>query len=346
MNELDLLKDLCGTYSPSGQEQNIYPVIQSVFKNLGQISISDLNNIYIHKKGQSHGKIMIMAHSDEVFLVVTDIVSNGFIKFKSVGIDCKTLVSQEVIIHGKQDVHGIIGLEFLEDSNEQDKTQHFSEENLLIDTGFSKNYIEKYIKIGDYIEIKRKFVKLLNNNVSCKAIDDRAGIASMYFCAKELQSINHYMDVYFVCSCQEEVGHRGAKMATYDINPDIGIAIDTTFDGGAMGDVERENRLGSGPVICIGPNVHSKLRQKIIDIALEYNIPYQIEVEPGNTGTDAWDIQVSRDGVPSILISIPIKYMHTSVEVVNMDDIKNTGRLVAKFIEKLDSHELEGVFCF
>lgn len=346
MTETELLKNLCETYSPSGREEKIYPTIKSIFKSIGEISISDLNNVYIHKKGQGQGKVMVMAHSDEVFLIVTDILDKGFLKFKSVGIDPKTLVSQEVIIHGSQSVDGIIGIEFIGDSNYNDENKGFSEENLVIDTGFNKNYIQKYVKVGDYIELKRKFVKLLNNNVSCKAIDDRAGIAAMYFCAKELESINHAVDVYFVCSCQEEVGHRGAKMATYDINPDIGIALDVTFDSGAMGDTERENKLGAGPVICIGPNVHSKLRQKIINIALEYNIPYQIEVEPGNTGTDAWDIQVSRDGVPSVLISIPIKYMHTSVEVANMDDIKNTGRLIAKFIEKLDSKELEGVFCF
>ena len=187
-------------------------------------------------------------------------------------------------------------------------------------------------------------MELLNNNVSCKAIDDRAGIAAMYECASELENIDHDLDIYFVCSCQEEVGHRGAKMVSHNLNPDIGIAIDTTFDSGPMGDTNRENILGNGPIICIGPNLHPKLNRRIMEIGRKYEIPYGAEVEPGNTGTDAWDIQITRSGIPSLLVSIPTKYMHTRVEVVNVEDIKNTGRLIAKFIEKLKFEDLEASF--
>ena len=230
--------------------------------------------------------------------------------------------------------------------NEEDKKSGVKIKNLMIDTGRTQESIKKIIKIGDFITLKREFYELLNNNVTSKATDDRAGIVAMWSCAKELQNINHDLDVYFVASCQEEVGHRGARMASYDLNPTLAIAIDVTFDGGKMGDEDRETKLGGGPVICIGPNIHPKFREKIMKIAREYNITYQIEVEPGNTGTDAWDIQISRKSVPTLLISIPQKYMHTSVEIVNMDDIKNTGRLIAKFIEKVKSCELEELLCF
>ena len=132
----------------------------------------------------------------------------------------------------------------------------------------------------------------------------------------------------------------------YDIKPDVGIALDVTFDSGILGDNSRENKLGKGPVICIGPNIHTKTRNRLIQTANRYNIPYQVEVEPGNTGTDAWDIQTSVGGIATILISIPIRYMHTSVEVVNIEDIRNTGRLLARFIQELKESELEGLFCF
>ncbi|MDF2804055.1 MAG: Endoglucanase, aminopeptidase family [Anaerocolumna sp.] len=346
MNEKLVLRELCTTDSPSGREDLIYNKIKELFNGLGEISINDMNNIYIHKSGKNKFKIMLMAHSDEVFLMVSDILSNGFLKFNAVGIDPKTLVSQEVTVHGRKKIHGIIGIKPPHLMKEEEKKQGIKVEQLLIDTGLDDENLKKQVKIGDYVTLNREFYELLNNNVTCKAIDDRAGIAAMWVCAEELKQSQHYADVYFVCSCQEEVGHRGAKMAAYDINPDIGIAIDVTFDSGEFGDKERENKLGSGPSICVGPNVHCKVREKIIEIANKHNIPYQIEVEPGNTGTDAWDIQIAREGIATLLISIPIKYMHTTVEIVNLDDIKNTGLLIAEFIKELAQDELEGLFCF
>lgn len=346
MNNDEVLELLCLSPSPSGREHWIYPNVKQIFEPLGDVYMGKINNIYIHKKGNGMGKVMLMAHADEVFLVITDILENGFLKFKGNGIDPKTLVSQEVVIHGKENINGIIGIKPPHLMNDDEKQKSISVDELLIDTGYSKNDITKIVNVGDYVTINRKFYKLLNKNVACKAIDDRAGIAAMYACAMELANINHDMDVYFVCSSQEEVGHRGAKVGAYEINPDIAIAIDVTFDGGVLGDTERENKLGEGPVVCIGPNIHPKVRQKLLEVAEEYRIPYQVEVEPGSTGTDAWDIQISREGIPTLLLSIPIKYMHTSVEMVNMDDIKNTGRIIAKFIEKLNADELEGLFCF
>lgn len=346
MDEKLVLKELCIADSPSGREDLIYNKIKELFKGLGEVSINDMNNIYIHKKGNKKFKIMLMAHADEVFLMVTDILSNGFLKFNAIGIDPKTLVSQEVTIHGTEKIAGIIGIKPPHLMKEEEKNNGIKVEQLLIDTGLDEEKLKRYVKIGDYVTLNREFYELLNSNVSCKAIDDRAGIAAMHACAEELKLAEHDADIYFVCSCQEEVGHRGAKMAAYDINPDIGIAIDVTFDSGEFGDKERENRLGNGPSICVGPNVHCKLREKIMDIADKHNIPYQVEVEPGNTGTDAWDIQITREGIATLLISIPIKYMHTTVEMVNLQDIKNTGKLIAEFIMELKQDELEGLFCF
>jgi endoglucanase len=340
------LKVLSESHAPSGREHWLHGAIREGFKGLGEVSSGNLENMYIKKKGQGKGRIMLMAHADEVFLMVTDICENGFLKFKPFGIDSKTLVSQEVIIHGKKDIEGIIGIKPPHLMNDSEKNSAASADTLLIDTGMSADNLKQFISIGDYVTLKRKFHKLQNNNVAGKAIDDRACIAAMLECAKELQNINHDIDVFFVCSCQEEVGHRGAKVGSYDVKPDIGIAIDVTFDNGPLGDTDRENKLGGGPVICVGPNVHPKVREKLMELADEYGIPYQVEVEPGNTGTDAWDIQISGEGIPSLLISIPIKYMHTTVELVNMDDIKNTGRLIAKLIEKLNGDELEGLLCF
>jgi tetrahedral aminopeptidase len=346
MKDIDFLRKLCTSHAPSGREHWIYPVIKEAFEPFGQVSLGKLNNIYVHKKGKGKESIMLMAHADEVFLMVTDISDNGFLKFKGNGIDAKTLVSQEVYVHGKERILGIIGIKPPHLMNEEDRKKAITVDDLLIDTGLLKEKLQSIVNIGDYVTLKRNFYELLNNKVTCKAIDDRAGIAAMYACAKELENINHDLDVYFVSSCQEEVGHRGARVGSYEVKPTMAIAIDVTFDSGPMGATERDNTLGGGPVVCIGPNIHPKLRKKLMDIAKEYNIPYQVEVEPGNTGTDAWDIQIIGEGIPTLLISIPIKYMHTSVEMVSMEDIKNTGRIMAKLIEKLKIEEVEELLCF
>lgn len=346
MKDIEFLRKLCTSHAPSGREHWIYPVVKEAFEPYGEVTLGRLNNIYVHKKGKGNGSIMLMAHADEVFLMVTEICDNGFLRFKGNGIDAKTLVSQEAYVHGKERVLGVIGIKPPHLMSDEDRRKAITAEDLLIDTGYSKERLKAIVNVGDYVTLKRGFYELLNNKVTCKSIDDRAGIAAMYACAKELENINHDLDVYFVASCQEEVGHRGARVGSFEIKPTMAIAIDVTFDSGPMGATERENKMGEGPVICIGPNIHPKLRKKLMDTAREYNIPYQVEVEPGNTGTDAWDIQIIGEGIPTLLISIPIKYMHTSVEMVSMEDIKNTGRVMAKLIEKLKSEEVEELLCF
>lgn len=346
MDEQQILKELCEADAPSGRENWISPTIKRLFEPYGDISTGGLNNVYIHKKGEGKGSVMITAHADEVFLVVTGIVQNGFLKFKAAGIDPKTLVSQEVVIHGKEKVLGIIGIKPPHLMTDKERKKPISADELFIDTGYTKSRLEEIVKTGDFVTLKRSFRKLLNDNVTCKALDDRAGIAAMLYCAEELKTVKHKPDVYFVCTSEEEVGHYGAKTASFKINPTIGIAIDVTFDGGAFGAGERETKLDGGPVIAVGPNIHPKLRKKLMEIAKEYNIPYQIEVNRASTGTDAWDIQITRQGIPSLVVSIPLKYMHSSVEVVNLRDIKNTGRIIAKLIEKLGDENLEELLCF
>lgn len=343
MKDLDFFKTICEAHAPSGREDWLYSVIEDNFKEFGDINISKLNNMYMYKKGTTPSSLMIMSHADEIFLMVKEISKEGFIKFEAFGVDAKSLVSQEVVVHGKETVPGIVVLKSDYNAKEENKVHM---KNLYIETGLSIEKLESLVRLGDYVTLNRKMIQLLNDNVSCKSIDNRASIFAMYVCAGELKNVNPDLNVYFVCSCQEEVGHRGAKMASYEIKPDIGIALDVTFDSGILGDSDRENRLGGGPVICIGPNIHTKIRNRLIQTADKYNIPYQVEVEPGNTGTDAWDIQTSAGGIATVLISIPIKYMHTSVEVVNLEDIRNTGKLLARFIQELKESELEGLFCF
>lgn len=351
MESKEFLKNLCTKTGISGYEQDLHSIIINAFKKLTEeIKVDNFGNVIAIKRGENNKnniKIMLAGHMDEIGLIVKEIDKHGFIRFATVGgIDQRTLLAQEVIVHGKKDVFGVIGVKppHLQKSSESNKAVKI--EDMVIDVGLSKKDVEKIIQVGNIISIKRDMIDLQNDMVSCKAIDDRAGIVAMFECAKELKKMRHTADVYFVSTVQEEVGTRGAVVSTYSINPDIGIAIDVGF--GATPELPKEDVLEmlKGPGITIGGNIHPTLRRKLIQIAEDYNIPFQNEVEPGPTGTDARSIQITRSGIPTLCISIPLRYMHTSVETIAMQDIKTTGKLLAMFISCISDESLEGLLCY
>ncbi|MGB9680551.1 MAG: M42 family metallopeptidase [Thermoanaerobacteraceae bacterium] len=346
MDYKELLKKLTETYAVSGHEKSIYDLLESEFEPISdEIKKDNYGNMIFRKKGTlSKYKIMLAAHMDEIGLMVKDIDEKGFIKFTTVGgVDQRTLPSQEVIVHGKKDLLGVIGSKPPHLLSSYDMEKSIKIDDMYVDVGLSKEELEDLVKIGDIITVKRNFKELLGDYVSGKALDDRAGIVVMAVCLLELKKLYHYHDVYAVATLQEEVGVRGATTSAYNLDPDIAIAIDVTH-GKARG-VSLEIELDKGPAIGKGPNMHPAVYKGLVETAKTYNIKYQIEPLPGPSGTDAWAIQVSRKGVPTGLISIPLRYMHTSVETGNIKDIIDSGRLLAYYIANLPE-ELEGELCY
>ncbi len=351
MEANELLRLLCEKSGVSGYEHEVSGLIVEAFKDFtNEVTTDRLGNVVAVKKGEknlNNIKIMLAAHMDEIGLMVTDIDDKGFVKFTTIGgIDPRTLLAQEVIIHGKKDLFGVIGAKppHLQDETEREIAVKI--EDLTIDVGFSKEQLEELIEIGNTITIKRDFINLQGNWVSGKALDDRAGVVTMYECAKELMHFKHQADIFFVSTVQEEVGVRGATTSTYSINPDIGIAIDVGF--GSTPEIPKEYSLdmGKGPGITIGGNIHPRLREKLTEIAKTNNIPHQFEIDPGPTGTDARAMQITRCGIPTLLISLPLRYMHTSIETINIEDIKASARLLARFISDISQDNLEGLLCY
>ncbi|WP_352404838.1 M42 family metallopeptidase [Sporanaerobacter acetigenes] len=353
MEMSQFIEILSNSHGVSGYEYNLKDSIVEAFKPYtDEIQVDKLGNIIAIKKGTSkdrnkRSKIMIAGHMDEIGLIVTAIEDDGFLRFSKIGgIDPRTLLGQEVIVHGKKDIFGVIGAKPPHLQDESEKNKAVKMEDMSIDVGYSKEEVKKLVTIGDSITIRRIFKHLQGSRVTGKALDDKTGVAAMYECAKELSNLNHEADVYFVSTVQEEVGIRGAITSTYKINPDIGIAIDVGF--GSTPELPEEDVLdmGKGPGITIGGNIHSGLRKKLADIGNEYNIPIQYEVCPGPTGTDARSIQITRSGIPTLCISIPLRYMHTSVEVIDLNDVKNTAKLLAFFIAAISNENLEGLLCY
>lgn len=239
-------------------------------------------------------------------------------------------------MHGKRELPGIIGSRPPHVLPVEEREKVIPMDKLFIDVGLLVEEVEGLVRVGDLVTIGREFTQLEGNFVSGKAFDDRAGVTSVMACLESLASIRHVWDVYAVATVQEEVGIRGAITSAYGLAPDVAIAIDVGF-GSQPGVSEAETLgMGKGPAIAFGPNVHPKLHQALVEVAKELEIPYQVEPIPGRSGTDAWAIQVTRRGIPTALLSIPLRYMHTSVETVSTKDIERTGRLMAEFIGRLD----------
>ena len=353
MNSKELIKELCETTAVTGHESNIVPLLKSAFEDyVDDFQIDKLGNFAAVKKGSSNKedppKILLAAHMDEIGLMVKKIDENGFIKFSTVGgIDPRTLPGQKVKVHGKESITGIIGAmpPHLLSAEDMDSKAYKLDE-LYVDTGYSEEELKQIISIGDVISMDRELLSLHNDYVSGKALDDRAGVLMMIEAAKELQRLNHEIDVYFVATVQEEIGIKGAITSTYDIFPDLGIAIDVCH--GLMPGVNSSeaSKMNEGPAIALGPQVHQDIFALLKDEASKRSIPYQIETNNSPFGTDAAGMQIARSGVATALISIPLRYMHTSVELISLNDVKYGAQLLASSIAAIDDEFLEGLRCY
>jgi endoglucanase len=340
---------ICDASGVSGYESEAAGIIKDAFAEYcDEVSIDRLGNVVAVKKGKGKAKVAFFSHMDEIGLVVLGLDKNGFVRFHQIGgYDQRTLLCQEVVIHGYsgEKVFGVIGIKppHLQEPGDAEKSVKMSD--MLIDTGYSEEKLKELVRTGDIITIKRKMIELKNEAVSGKALDDRACVAAMYECAKLLKDYNHDADVYFVATTQEEVGSMGAIVSTYNIEPDIGVALDVGFAKTPELKPSQCTEFNKGPVIEYGPNIHPKVADMFKEAAKEEGIPFQLEVYTGNTGTDARVVQVSRSGIASGLLALPLKYMHTSVETISVKDLKATGRLLQAFVKHLNGKDLEETLC-
>lgn len=338
MDCIEILNELTGFSAISGREDKFSEFLREKFTgNCDNVEVDSFFNVIALKKGigGSNAKIMVLAHLDEIGFLVKSIDEKGFIKFSNVGgIDARILLSHEVVIHGKKDIVGVIGAKppHLLESAEMKKAVRLSD--LSIDTGMDAQEVRELVSIGDAITLRSWPFMLKDDKYSSKSVDNRCGVASLFQVLKELEKIKHEADVYLVATSQEELNLAGAKIAAFNIEPDIAIVIDACH--GDIPDASKDVTfaLGKGPAIGIGPILNRNLTERMFEIASQNNIAYQVDVEPGDTGTDAWATQVSKAGIPTALISIPVRYMHTSIETVHAGDIKNAGRLIAGLVKE------------
>ncbi|MCL6453829.1 MAG: M42 family peptidase [Alicyclobacillus sp.] len=297
--------------------------------------------------GDGAPKVLLSAHMDEIALVVSQIDDGGYLRVaQSGGFDPRTLVGQEVVVHGRETLLGIVGSQPPHLTTPAQRKQAPTLEELYIDLAMPEARVRERVRVGDRVTVARETLQLLNNRLSGKALDNRTSLAIVLECLEYLRQLRHEADVYAAASVQEEAGIRGAVTLGYGVQPDIAIAVDVTFADmpGQAPDVGFE--LGGGPVITFGPNIHPKVFQGLRDTAVANGIAFQIELSQGPTGTDAWQLQIAGMGMATGVVGIPIRYMHGSVETGSYDDIVACGRLLAHYIAGLSRTDVEALTCY
>lgn len=332
-NTENLLKELTIIDGISSDEKNIadklIPYLNSICDTVDKDTHGNLIG-YINTKKDKAKTIIFEAHMDRIGLMVTNICADGRLKFTNIGgVDERILVLSEVTVLGKTHINGII---IPEDSN--DTSNNYKIENLKIETGLTEMEVKTSVKVGDLILINSEYTKLCNNVVSGGGFDNRAGIVSILKAVNQIDRNNLKYNIIILFTVQEELGLYGAYLAGKNIDADAAIVVDVTH--GETNDTKGFTGvfpLGCGAVICRGPNLHYTYTKQLIDASEKNNIPYRIEVASGSSGTNAWALQTSSNGIPSMLISIPLRYMHTNVETLKIDDINAIADLLTAAAE-------------
>ncbi len=333
-----LLEKLCALPAVSGFETQGSHALMDLFRaRFDDVQEDRLGNVFgfIRCGKENAPCILLEAHFDMIGLMVKDIDESGFVTFVSIGgVDPRILPGSEVEIQGKEKVYGVIGMKppHILSAAEQKKAAKLTD--LAIDTGFTKEQLEEKIQIGDPV-IMYGPLSYMQEMVCSRSLDNRAGLASVLMAAEELKKNRLQVDLCVQAAVCEETGQQGSRCGAYTVNPDLAIIVDVTHGATPDGQKDRTNPVGEGTVVCLGPNIHRNHARQLMQVLEGQSVPFGIEVEEGNTGTDAWTIQVARAGIPCLLLSIPLKYMHTTIETLHKADIRYTAQAIVTYVRYL-----------
>jgi endoglucanase len=246
------------------------------------------------------------------------------------GVDMRTVAGMELTFHGKEDIYGVVCT--VPPHLSEGESRVSKDGTCVADTGLAKDEAEKIIAVGDKVSFKNSFEKMGENRVTATYIDDRGGIAVLL---KALEYTNTNNKITLVCPAQEETGGTGATCASFNSDADLSLSVDVSFAHTPDSNPKECGKMNGGPMIGYSPILSREYSELLVKTAEENNIPYQKEIMNGKTGTNADHITISKGGIPSALVSLPQKYMHTPVETVDIRDIENCAKLIARFLERV-----------
>ena len=335
------LKALTAAPGVSGYEHCVRDLIRAAWAPLTDETHTDrLGSLSAVKNGtgaKPRPKIMLAAHMDAIGLMVSQ-VEGEFLRVVPIGgIDARVMPGQLVTVHGREDLPGLVAQPpaFLLPKASREGVVPVSE--LLVDTGLPAEKLAGLVKVSDVISFAQPPVELQNELLAAKSLDNRASVAALTVCLEMLKSRPHVWDVIAVATVQEEVGLQGARASAFTLHPEIAVAVDVTHGSGPASKeyADKTFPLGGGPVLGLGPNIHPGLHAALKAAADRAEMPYTVEPMPTHSGTDAYAIQIARAGIPTMVVSIPLRNMHTPVEVLSLKDVARVGRLLAEFIAGL-----------
>lgn len=338
-----LLKEICEVPGAPGFEQRIREiVIREVEPLVDSLTIDNMGNVVTVKRGSSDKRVMIGAHMDEIGFIVTHIDDNGFLRFHTLGgFDPKTLTAQRVIVHGKQDVIGVMGSKPIHVMTPEERNKVPNITDYFIDLGLPKSEVEKIVSVGDPVTRQRELIEM-GECVNCKSIDNRVSVFILIETLRELGKVPY--DVYGVFTVQEEVGLRGAAVAAHHIEPHFGFGLDTTiaYDVPGARPHETITKLGEGTAIKIMDSsaiCDYRMVNYMKQTAEKHHIKWQLEILTGG-GTDTANIQrMGKTGAIAGCVSIPTRHIHQAIEMANKNDIRQSINLLKYCLEELDTYD-------
>ena len=338
LNYEEMLGRLCALSGPSGFEEKVAQAAAELLRPLAdEVYTTRLGSVVgVRRCGRENvPKLLLDAHLDEIGFIVTG-HDEGFLRFAPLGgVDPRMLPDREVVVLTDPPIHGVVACLPPHVQTAEDMGKSLPIKDLFIDVGLSQEEAERRIPVGTPAAYRGSCAPLGEDLLYGKALDDRAGFAALLDVLERLREKELSVDLYVLGSTQEETHSSGAITAAYEIAPNLCVAVDVTHGDSPDASKNETFKLGGGPVIGVGPNCTRSLSGRLKELAAELDMPVQIEVMPGSSGTNAWPIQVSREGVAPAVVSIPERYMHTPVEVVNQTDLENTAALLAAFVESL-----------
>lgn len=347
-----ILRELSEATGVSGNEREVRAVVlDAIQKHADEVRVDTMGNVLALKHGADdsdsptaghrHIRVMLSAHMDEVGLMVVGYDNDGFLKVRAVGGIDPRLLPGTLLQVGPDHIPGVIGTKPIHLLKEKEGQKVPQTENLVVDIGAKgKDEAQRLAPLGTYAHFVTQF-RELGPTVSGKAFDDRAGCAVL---VELLRGARFHFDLHAAFTVQEEVGLRGARVAAYAIEPDCAFALEGTIadDIPKDKDISPTTELGKGPAITVMDRsfvADRRLVRLLTDTAEELDIPYQIK-QPGIGGTDAGAIHLAREGVPSVTVAVPCRYIHSPVALLSVDDFNNTVRLMRESLSRLTPHTL------
>ena len=338
---LPFLKTLISAPGLSGREMPVRELIEEAWRPLvDDWSVSRLGSLHGLVKGSApepRPSLLFAAHMDAIGLMVTGLL-DGFLRLTDVGgVDPRVLPGQLVTVHGREDLPGVIVQPPAHLLPSKESNGPVALEYLLVDVGYLPEHVQRLVRVGDLVSFAQPPIEMGGEVLVGHSLDNRASVAALTESLQQLQGRNLAWNVWAVATVQEEETLVGAYTSAFHLQPDLAVAIDVTFGSSPGSPNHKTYPIEKGITLGWGPNIHPVLHRTFKELAERLEIPYQIEVMPRHSGTDAYGLQVVAGGIPTMVIGIPLRYMHTPVEMVSMKDITRAGRLLAEFAASLET---------